>query len=193
MSPVEVTAVLFGIACVYLTVRQNIWCWPTGLVMAALYIYIFGVAKLYSDAGLQVVYIFLQIYGWYQWLHGGRDGGELEVTPIRRNQALFWAAVAVLSTMTLGFLMDNYTDADLAYWDATTTCLSLVAQYLMAKKILECWIIWVTVDVFSVGIYSAKGLYLTAGLYGLFLGLATAGFFVWRQSMRVDEPEPVTA
>lgn len=182
MSIIELTAVIFGLACVWLTTRQNIWCWPTGLVMVSLYIFIFFEARLYSDMMLQVVYIFMQIYGWHNWLYGGKDHGKLAVTRISRLGAALWGALAMVCVGALGFSMDNYTDADFAYPDAVTTVLSLVAQWLMAKKVLESWLIWITVDVISVGIYSMKGLYLTAGLYSVFLGLATIGYFTWRKT-----------
>ena len=183
MSFIETSAVLFGLACVWLTVRQNIWCWPTGLVMVTLYIFIFFEARLYSDMGLQFVYIFMQIYGWRNWLHGGREHGTLEVTRLSRLGAVFWSATAVSAATALGYTMDTYTDADFAYADAATTSLSLIAQWLMAKKILESWLIWITVDVVSIAIYALKGLTLTAGLYSVFLLLATIGYFTWRKSV----------
>ena len=183
MDPIEITATLFGLACVWLTVRQNIWCWPTGLVMVTLYIFIFHEARLYSDMGLQVVYIFMQIYGWWNWLHGGKDHGVLKVTRLAAAEILLWAAVAVMGVSALGYYMDTYTDADFAYPDAVTTVLSLVAQWLMAKKILESWLIWITVDILSVSIYYLKGLYPTAGLYLVFLGLASIGFLTWRKAL----------
>lgn len=188
MSIIEVVAVVFGLVCVWLTVRENIWCWPTGLVMVALYIVIFLRAKLYSDMGLQVVYVFMQIYGWYNWLHGGKDKGELKVTRMTRVGIILWSIVGICGTAGLGFVMDTYTDASLAYWDAATTVLSLIAQWLMAKKLLESWVVWIIVDVLCVGVYTVKGLYLTTGLYAIFLGLATAGLLTWRKSYLKTQP-----
>jgi len=188
MTAIEIVAVVFGLLCVWLTVRQNIWCWPTGLVMVLLYIFIFYQARLYSDMGLQVVYIVLQIYGWYSWLHGGRDRGKLSVSRITRTGVIVWMTVAITGTTGLGYIMSTYTEASLPYWDAATTVLSLFAQYLMAKKILESWLIWITVDVLCRGIYPAKQLYLTTGLYAVFLVLATLGLLAWRKSL--SEPAP---
>ena len=102
MTPVEVIATVMGLFSVWLTVRRNIWCWPTGLVMVSLYVWIFGRARLYSDAGLQVVYIFLQLYGFWHWLHGGRDHGELPVSRLTRDGVMAWLATAVLGTLVLG-------------------------------------------------------------------------------------------
>lgn len=192
MSVIEIIATVSGLACVVLTIRQNIWCWPTGLLMVALYIWIFYDAKLYSDMGLQVVYIFLQVYGWYAWLHGGPRHSKLAVRVIGPTRLAVWCLVAALLTAGLGYTMHRYTDATLPYWDATTTVLSLIAQYLMARKILESWLLWITVDVLAIGIYAVKELHLTAGLYAVFLVLATLGFFAWKKDFS-NQNTPSTA
>lgn len=192
MSVIEIIATLSGLACVILTVRQNIWCWPTGLLMVSLYIVIFYRAKLYSDMGLQVVYVFLQFYGWYMWLNGWPDRSPLKVAVMPRVGYLGWSAAAAIAITALGWTMATLTDASLPYWDAATTVLSLIAQYLMAKKFLESWIVWISVDVMAIGIYFAKDLNLTAGLYAVFLVLATMGFFAWKRSMKTPAT-PVAA
>ena len=186
MSPLELTATLFGLASVWLTGRQNIWCWPTGLVMVSLYIVIFFEARLYSDMGLQVVYVFMQLYGWHNWLHGGQERSELSVCRLGRRRALVWGLTIAAGTAALGTTMATLTDADLPYWDAATTVASLVAQWLMAKKVLESWAIWIAVDVVSVGVYGVKGLVLTCGLYAVFLVLASLGLRSWWRSLAPD-------
>lgn len=183
LSPVELAATVTGLVCVALTVRQHIGCWPVGIVSAALFIVVFHRARLYSDMGLQGIYVVLQVYGWIHWARGGRGDAPLPVRRVRRREAWTWAGVALLGSGALGWAMDTLTNADLPYPDALTTVLSLVAQTLMAHKVLECWLIWITVDVLSVGIYAYKALHLTAGLYAVFLCLATAGFFAWRRTM----------
>jgi len=187
MTPIELAATITGLASVWLSVRRNIWCWPTGLVMVTLYIFIFYDAKLYSDMGLQIVYIFMQIYGWYYWLSGAKDGDKDDAVPVTRlssrQLAATWA-LGLAGIVALGYVMDTYTDASLAYWDAATTVLSLIAQWFLGKKILESWVFWITVDVLAVGVYLAKGLYLTSGLYVVFLGMAAAGLFEWLKIYR---------
>lgn len=168
--------------------RQNIWCWPTGLVQVVLYIYIFYGTRLYSDALLQVVYVVLQLYGWYHWLHGGRNDSPLPVARLTTRELGVWAGIGAAGAGALGLLMSRYTDAALPYWDATITSLSLVAQYLLAQKKLENWLFWITVDLLAIGVYSAKALYPTAGLYAVFLGLATFGYFEWKRSLPATAP-----
>ena len=200
MSPVEVTAVAFGLACVVLTIRQNIWAWPTGLVQVLLYIWIFKQTRLYSDMVLHIIYVPMQLYGWYHWLHGRGRGPELEQIPITRMSGMSivcWSTAAAAAIAIDGYVMRRYFDAALPYWDATIAVLSLVAQYLLARKVLENWAIWIAVDVIAIGVYWTKGIKLTAGLYGLFLVLATIGLVAWirayQNQVARPEPEPLPA
>jgi nicotinamide mononucleotide transporter len=190
MSTIEIIATISGLACVILTIRQNIWCWPTGLLMVALYIVIFYQAKLYSDMGLQVVYVVLQIYGWYAWLHGGPKNSKLPVRAMGPTSLAVWCLIGAVLTAALGYTMQRFTDASLPYWDATTTVLSLIAQFLMARKIMESWLLWITVDVLAIGIYAVKDLHLTAGLYAVFLVLATLGYFAWKNDLKKIQASP---
>ena len=185
--PIELAAAVFGLVCVWLTIRQNLWCWPTGIVSTALFVYVFFEARLLSDAALQVIFIVLQIYGWYHWLYGGRDGRDsLPVADIAPKEAALWGAVIVVGTASVGRLTTEM-DAALPYWDAFTTVASLVAQYLMARKVVQAFLLWMTVDVVAIGIYTVKDLYVTAGLYVVFLCLATLGFLGWRRVRRAQE------
>lgn len=184
MGVIEAIATFFGLVCVWLCVRRNIWTWPTGLVQVVLYVWVFFEAKLYSDVLLHVVYIVLQIYGWVRWRRLGPDGGRLPVTRLGPRGFLPWAALAACGTVALGAAMARFTDAALPVWDAAIAAWSLVAQVLLARKQLESWLVWIGVDVVAVGVYGAKELYLTCGLYAVFLGLATTGWFAWRRELR---------
>jgi nicotinamide mononucleotide transporter len=184
VTAIEAIAVVFGVICVWLTVKQNIWCWPTGLVQVILFIFIFYNAKLYSDLILHVIYVVMQIYGWHHWLRGGKDKASLPVSTMRIPGRLTWGLVCILGTFAWGWLMKSFTDAAVPYADAFTTVTSLVAQWLMARKRLESWWFWIAVDVIAIGIYFYKELYLTTGLYAVFLVLATIGFFAWRKDLR---------
>lgn len=190
MTWIEAVAVVFGLVCVWLTIRQNVLCWPTGLVQVALYIVIFYRVKLYSDLILHVIYVVMQIYGWYYWLHGGNRSEAPPVSTLTSRDRLVWPAVAVLGTFGWGWLMSTFTDAAVPYGDAFTTAASLAAQWLMARKKLESWLFWIAVDVVAIGIYWNKSLFLTSGLYSVFLVLATMGLFAWRKSMDAVEEAP---
>jgi nicotinamide mononucleotide transporter len=180
MQAIELVAVVLGLACVWLTARQHIACWPTGLAMVLLYIVIFFRAKLYSDVLLQVAYVILQIYGWHAWLRGGPDRTPLVIGRLPLGHAVAWGAVGMCVTAALGATMHTYTDASFPWIDAAATVASLIAQWLMGRKVLESWLVWIGVDIVSIGLYLAKDLHLTAALYAVFLALATWGWFQWR-------------
>lgn len=174
---------LFGVASVWLTVRENVWCWPTGLVNVGLFVLVFFRARLYADTALQVVYLVLCLYGWHEWLHGGRDRGPLRVSRAPVGSLAGLLGLGAAAALALGFWLSRYTDAASPFLDSATTCYSLVAQWLMTRKRLESWLFWIAVDVVYVGMYVQRGLQLTAGLYGVFLVLATLGLVEWRRSL----------
>ena len=179
----EVLAVIFGIVSVYLSTREHIWSWPTALVNVALYFIVFYEAKLYADMGLQVVYFGLSLYGWYEWLYGGANRTELHVSRTTQSLGVRLLIIGVVCAAVLGTLLARFTDAALPYVDSATTSTSLVAQWMMTRKILENWAVWVVVDVVYVGMFIFKKLYLTAGLYAVFLVLAVMGFIQWKRSL----------
>jgi nicotinamide mononucleotide transporter len=178
----EILAVVFGIVSVYLSTREHIWSWPTALVNVTLYFVVFFEVKLYADMGLQVVYFALSLYGWYQWLYGGEQRTELHVSRVTRSLAIRLALLGLTSAVVLGTILARFTDAALPYLDSLTTSTSLVAQWMMTRKIVENWAVWVAVDVVYIGMFIFKQLYLTAGLYTVFLVLAVMGFRKWKRS-----------
>jgi nicotinamide mononucleotide transporter len=182
-DPVEIVGALFGVLAVWLTVRQNIWCWPTGLVNVGLFIVVFWRARLYADMGLQVIYVALCLYGWWAWRHGGGEHGALEVSRAPRRLLAVGAVAGAAFALALGRWLGHNTDAALPFWDAGTAAFSLVAQWLQTRKWLENWLVWIAVDLVYVGIYLAKALYPTALLYAVFLGLAVRGLVAWRRSL----------
>ena len=182
---IEIAGTLFGLLCVVLVIRRSIWCWPVGLVQVMLFIIIFYNAKLYSDLLLHVIYVGMQIYGWYYWLkHGGEQAdGALVVESMSLRQLTAWIAATAAGTLLLGYLMQRWTDAAVPYGDAFTTVASLVAQFLLARKFLENWLFWIVVDVVAIGIYYYKNLQPTTVLYTVFLILAVIGYVSWRRRM----------
>jgi len=181
-NPYEAGGVLFGILSVWLTTRENVWCWPTGLVTVGLYIVVFGQAKLYAGMGLQVVYVALCLYGWYEWLHGGPGQGALRVSRTPRSAGVALAAGGTVLAAVLGAALRGQTDAALPYLDSTLTSFSLVAQWMQTRKWLETWVVWIAVDVVYVGMYVYKQLHPTAVLYTVFLALAVMGRRAWIRS-----------
>ena len=182
MNAIEIVAAVFGVISVFLSVRQNIWSWPTAIVNVGLYIFVFFGAKLYADTGLQVVYVVLNAYGWYHWLYGGKNRTELAVSRTSARLGVFLVGLGLTGTIAIGTLLARTTDASLPYLDSMTTSTSLVAQWMMTRKLLENWIVWVSVDVVYIGMYIYKSLYVTAVLYFVFLVLSAIGYIQWKRS-----------
>jgi len=182
MTLIEAIAVLFGLIAVWFNVKQIIWCWPAGLIQVSLYVYIFYHAKLYSDLILHIIYIILQLYGWFSWLYGGEKHSALKVTQLKRSIFVAWLSFCALGTFLWGYFMATQTDAALPYPDAFTTVTSLAAQYLMTRKKMESWILWVVVDVVAIGVYFYKDLFLTTGLYAVFLVMSVMGWQQWQKA-----------
>ncbi|RNI32994.1 nicotinamide riboside transporter PnuC [Rufibacter immobilis] len=185
----EVVGVVTGLLCVWLAARQNIWTFPIALISVLLYIVIFYKARLYADMGLQVMFAVLNFYGWYMWLHKDKQRVERPVSRMTSRQWGWLLLFVPVFTLGLGSYLHHNTDADLAYWDASTTAVSLGAQWLMSRKKLENWLIWLVVDAVYVPIYIYKELYPTAGLYLLYLGLAWWGYLDWKKSMTASPQE----
>ena len=184
MSLVEIIAVACGLACVGLLIRRSVWSWPIGLVQVMLFVWIFWQAKLYSDTILHVIYVVLQVTGWVAWVRGNNraDDGEMPVRVLSPRGLLLAAGVALAGTALLGFAM-SFTDAALPWADAFTTAASLTAQALLVRKVLQNWLFWIGVDLVAVPVYLSRGLYPTAGLYGVFLVLAIAGYLAWLKTV----------
>jgi nicotinamide mononucleotide transporter len=184
----EIVATLFGAVCVYLSVRQSVWTWPTGLVNVLLFVVVFWQARLYADMGLQVLYAGASIYGWWAWLHGGQAGGELHVTrtPVRWLLGLF--AAGAVSSVALGTWLQAHTNASLPYLDASLSSFSVVAQWQMTRKWIENWMLWIVLNAVYVGMFINKQLYPTAAQYALFLVLAVMGLRDWARSMEEHSP-----
>ncbi len=189
MGWIEATAVVFGLAAVWLTVKQSIWCWPAGLVQVTIYSYIFFEVRLYSDLILHVIYIGIQIYGWHHWLRGG--GGprrnELPVTSLSRVEVWGLSLITAGGSAAWGWAMASWTDAVVPFGDAFTTVASLIAIWLQAQKRLASWVFWIAVDVVAIGIYLYKDLLLTAVLYLMFLVMSLIGYREWRRSMAEED------
>jgi len=183
----EFSAVLVGIVSVFLSVRQNIWSWPTALVNVALFSVVFYQSGLYSDMGLQVVYFGLSLYGWYEWLYGGAGHTELKVSRTSPRTWLVLSTIGVAFWAVDGALTSRLPGVAVPYIDAATATTSLVAQYMMTRKLLENWIVWIIVDVAYVALFVWRGLYLTAVNYAVYLALAVLGYLAWKRSLNAAE------
>ena len=179
----EVTAAIAGFVCVFLQTRENVWAWPAGILSVALYAYIFRESSLYSDMILNSIFVVLNIYGWWNWLQRGPDQESIKVTRLTKQEIITWTLVIIFGTLGWGYIMDSQTDASFAYGDAFTTAASLVAQYLLARKVLENWPIWIIANIVSIFIYTQKELYPTTILFMGYFVLAILGYITWKRTL----------
>lgn len=183
---VEILGALLGIGYVLLSVKQNILTWALGLATSLLYIYVFFVSKFYADMTLQFYYVWISIYGWIIWAKGkktshGRE--KLRVTHVSSRLAFNILIISILLWVGIFFVLKNFTDSPVPFGDAFTTAFSIVATWMLARKIIEHWLIWIVVDIVSIGLYIYKGLFPTTVLFIVYTSVAVWGYIEWRKDM----------
>lgn len=180
----EIIAVIAGIAGVYLTAKEKIWCWPVGMVNVVLSAIVFYQVKLYQDSILQLFYFVMTVYGFYYWLKGGANKKAPQITHITVKTFIAIMLSGGVSTFVFGWFFKHYTDASLPYLDATTTIWGIITTFLMARKIIEHWIFWIIIDLLCTAIYFYKHLYFFSLLYLFFTILAVYGLMEWRKKIK---------
>jgi nicotinamide mononucleotide transporter len=186
VSPLEAASVVFGILYLLLAIRENIWCWAAGLVGVLLSLVLFWKARLYMESLLQIFYAVMSVYGWYEWRYGGKskEGVPIQVWPWPTHLAAL-TAIALL-TASLGVYLNLYTNEAMPFVDSFTTIGALVTTYMVAKKILENWVYWFVIDAVSAAMYGARGLYLYAALFVVYLVMVIIGFRAWTRDWRAS-------
>nr|WP_320000498.1 nicotinamide riboside transporter PnuC [uncultured Draconibacterium sp.] len=182
---IEILGAILGLAYIFFSIKQHILTWPTGLLTSALYVVVFFNARLYADMGLQVYYVIISIYGWYFWLSGKKQN-EKKVG-VRSTRKILWLKLAVVSIALyalLLFILSNYTNSDVPHMDSVTTALSIVATWMLARKYIEHWLLWIFIDGFSAGLYIYKGLWATVILFVVYTVMALLGYIEWRKDLK---------
>ena len=187
----EWVGTITGFACVYLAARQNIWNWPVAIISVIAYSILFYEYQLYGDAVLQIYFMGTSFYGWYYWI----KRKESDKKPIAKlsNAGIIKVVISgILLTFLMGWFLDSYTDTNVPYADGFCTAISFIAQFLMTRKILQNWILWIIVDICYVPLYLYKDLMLTAILYTLFLALAVMGYLDWKKTYNLAIESPAS-
>jgi len=177
----ELAAALLSLAYLVLAMRENSLCWYCAFFGTAIYIWIFGGVKLYMDSLLNVYYLVMAVYGWYQWQRGGKNHRGLAISSWRMRHHLFALLGVLLLSVISGYLLRANTDAQWPYLDSFTTWGSVLTTYMVARKILENWLYWIIVDGVSIYLYLDRALYFTAALFAIYLVLVVIGYFTWRK------------
>lgn len=179
---VEVLGFTTGGLCVWLTVKEDILNWPIGIANSAFFLILFWRAGLFADSSLQIIYIILGFLGWYWWLHGGTNKTELLVSRTSLRDWVILLVLASFATWGATIFLRSINDSA-PFLDGLTTVLSLVAQYLLTKKKVENWMIWITADVIYIWLYASRDLFLTSVIYAVFLTMCLIGLRDWRRSL----------
>ena len=180
-SLLEVAGVISGLLCVYLAAKNIIWNWPLAIISVSIYIFIFYDSHLFADMGLQVYFLAINIYGWYFWSKKSPAATKTPVASIKQREVILSALAIVIFTFLLGSILYNHTIASYPYLDSFCTACSIVAQFFMARKVLQNWLLWVFVDIIYVGIYIFKDLHLTAAMYAIYIVIALIGYMDWKR------------
>ncbi len=184
---IEIIGTLSGLIFLSLEIKQNKWLWPVGLLTSLMYIYVFLVAKLYADMSLQVYYVVISVYGWMLWSQGKNSSkNEMPVVGLNKKQFVSLFIASIIIYLIISYVLVNFTDGNIPYWDAFTTALSIVATWMLAKKIIEQWLVWVIVNGISLVLYIYKGLYPTSVLYFFYMALSVVGYMQWRKDMILE-------
>lgn len=181
----EVVGATLALVMVGCNIREIHWGWPLAIASSLIYFGVFAGARIYGDAALQIFFAAVALWGWAQWLRGHRaDGSTLQVARLSRRGIAFALLACALAWPLVALFLKRFTDTDVPWWDGFATGLSLVGQFLLGRKFIENWIVWLAVNTVSIGLFVHKGLWLTVGLYAAFAALSVAGYLAWRSRLR---------
>ena len=178
----EWPAAITGLVSVVLTARRSVLSWPVGLISVVAFLAFFFRIKLYADSGLQIFYLVTGLYGWWHWARGGPNGGRALIQLLSARARMLSACAIVAGIALTRWFLQTHTDATNPWMDSTVSCLSVAAQLLMMRKILESWCLWLVIDVLSLWLYAVKGAWVTWGLHAIYLAIATGGLIAWSRA-----------
>lgn len=179
----EILGVIVGAIYLWLEYKASIYLWIASIVMPAIYLVVFYGAGLYADTAINIYYLVVALYGWFAWKYGSSDKKELPITRISTRQAVAMVALYAVMQVVISLALIHLTDSDVAWFNGLTSALSVVGMWMLARKWIEQWIVWIVVDILSAGLYCYKGLYLTAILYAIYAIIAIFGYRKWQQMM----------
>ena len=185
-NKVELLGTLFGLIYVWLSIRQSLHTWTAGIITSLLYCWVFFEAKFYAGMGLQGYYLIISIYGLWSWRRGGENSSEGETLHVSCTKVNLWVKLFILNlflTFLMYSLLSRYTDSPIPFGDAFTTSLSIIATWMLARKKIEQWLIWIFIDLISSGLYLYRGLYPTVFLFLVYAVMAVIGYYEWRKEL----------
>jgi nicotinamide mononucleotide transporter len=194
VNKIELLGAILGILYIRFSIKQNIFTWPMGILTSAIYIIVFFQSALYAAMGLQFYYVAISIYGWYYWLKG-KNEDNISLLPIRTVNKQLWIKIAGISLLlyaAIFFILIRFSDSDVPFMDTLTTSFSIVATWMLARKYIENWLIWIFVDFVSIGLYIYKSLWPTVVLFVVYTVLAFVGYVEWKNDLKKHNIENKT-
>ena len=182
-SPIEMTAVLFGLVSVWLVKKEVVWAFPVGAINVLIYVYICFATRLYAYAGINVFYFLMGMYGWYNWLRKTGTNDYIPITSCPLRERLVYAGLIVLFFILIYFILVKFTDSQVPVPDGVTTAIYIIAMWLMAKKKIEHWILWIIGDVISIWLFAYEKLYFSSFQYLVFTIIASLGWLEWKRKL----------
>lgn len=182
----ELAGFLFGIAGVWLTIRKNIWCFPVGIVNVMITAYLVFDKKLFADTLQQLVYLVLLVTGWVLWQTQKKEQHEIKIEVTHIKEYIILIPVFLAGSFLMGWLLDNYSTASLPYADSFATVLCFLAQWMIAKRKIENWILWMIANPAYIMIYLIKEMPLYAFLSGVYLLMAVVGYMEWNKKLKAQ-------
>ncbi len=185
-NKVELLGAVLGLFYIFFSIRQHILTWPIGLLTSVFYVIIFFQSGFYADMGLQVYYVIISIYGWYFWLKGKRTDSS-EKVPVKTCRNILWLKIIAITTLIffiILFILKNFTNSTVPVMDSLTTAFSITATWMLARKYIEHWIIWIFVDIVSAGLYIYKNLWPTVVLFLVYTVMAFLGYIEWKKDLK---------
>ena len=186
----EIFGAVTGIIYVFLEIKQSIWLWPVGIATSATYIIVFRDNGFYADMMLNVYYVIISVYGWWAWKYGNQSKGsgreELKIRRMRKRDIFVVSTAFLIIFSVMFYLLDRLTDSPVPLWDALITSLSVVATWMLTRKILEQWHVWILANAIAVIVYICKGMYPTSILFVVYFIMAIEGLREWKRDFRRD-------
>lgn len=167
-------------------IKVNLWAWPLSLCALFINISLYYQKGIYGDTVLHIVYLIFTLYGWYQWKSGTKEHQSLPITSINITQILVLIPISIGSIYVIFYLLQNYTDSQIPFWDAVTTILSLIAQWMVCRKIIENWFLWLVIDGIYLGMYFHKSIPAHALLRIVYFAMAVVGYWHWRKMRKCN-------
>ena len=187
---IEVFGAVAGIVYVFLEIRANIWLWPVGIITSSIYVWVFFNGKLYADMSLQIYYVIISILGWFWWVKGtSRENEKLQITNLKLKTGIFLAITFVVLFAAMWATLQHLTDSPVPGWDAFITSLSIIATWMLARKILQHWLLWIIVNITAIMLFIMRGLYPTAFLYAVYGTMSFIGLKEWRKKIILNKNE----